>query len=171
LDAECVQAAEEAMHVAAKYTTRCEALAALQEFASTMIDEQARVAEAERARVAAEAAVEAVEAAAEEAAAVERLQLQEMEARLTLQLQQVRVQLRAGVVAQAAPPSQPQAEEAVYVVCMGAPKQYIILPCGHQCVCEACAQQLTQTTSSVCPVCRAFIQQTTRNTCGLLNPV
>jgi len=34
LDAECVRAAEEAMHVAAKYETRCEALAALVEYAA-----------------------------------------------------------------------------------------------------------------------------------------
>jgi len=37
LDAECVQAAEEAMHEAAKYETRCEALVALVEQARTML--------------------------------------------------------------------------------------------------------------------------------------
>ncbi len=72
LDAQCVQAAEEAMHEAAKYETRCEALAALVEHARTMI-EQARAAEAERARIVAAEAVEAE--AAEAAAAAERLRV------------------------------------------------------------------------------------------------
>jgi hypothetical protein len=81
LDAECVQAVEEAMYEAAKYESRCEALAALVEHARTMI-EQARAAEAERARMAAEAAAatEAAAAAEEAVAAAERLQL-EQEAR------------------------------------------------------------------------------------------
>jgi len=34
LDAECVRAAEEAMHEAVKHDTRCEALAALAEYAA-----------------------------------------------------------------------------------------------------------------------------------------
>ena len=55
-----------------KYATRCEALAALVEFARTMI-EQARAAEAERARIVAAEAVEAE--AAEAAAAAERLRV------------------------------------------------------------------------------------------------
>ena len=57
------------MHEAAKYETRCEALAALVDFARTLI-EQARAAEAERARVAAEAAAAAAEAEAKEALCV-----------------------------------------------------------------------------------------------------
>ena len=74
-----------------------------------------------------------------------------------MRLQQMDAQL--GV----APPAAPAVEEEVLcVVCMDAPKQHIILPCGHQCVCEACAQQLTQTTSPSCPVCRAPIRETTR---------
>jgi hypothetical protein len=168
LDAECVRAAEEAMQQAAKYETRCEALAALVEFARTMI-EQARAAEAERAREDAEAAAAAAEAAeaAEAAAAAERLRMEEQAAVLTrtvqsasLQLQQLQAQL--GVVAPAAPSPQMEAEGALCVVCMDAPKQHIIFPCGHQCVCEACAQQLTQATAPTCPVCRALIQATTR---------
>ena len=77
------------------------------------------------------------------------LRVQEMHARL-------------GVVAPAAPAPQPEAEEVLCVVCMDAPKQHVILPCGHQCVCEACAQQLTQKSPPTCPVCRALIQGTTR---------
>ena len=72
-------------------------------------------------------------------------------------MQQVEAQL--GV----APPAAPAVEEEVLcVVCMDAPKQHSILPCGHQCVCEACAQQLTQKSPPTCPVCRALIQGTTR---------
>ena len=96
----------------------------------------------------------------EAAAAAERLQLEEETAALTLRLQQM--QARLGVVAPGEPTPQPQAEEALCVVCMDAPKQHIIIPCGHQCVCEACAQQLTQATPPTCPVCRSLIRETMR---------
>jgi len=159
LDAECVRAAEVAMHEAAKYDTHCEALAARVEVAKRRV-RQARAAEAERARVAAEAA----EAAAA-AAAVERLQLEQEAAALAsrmqsdaMRLQQMHAQL--GVVPPAVPAPQPAAEEAMCVVCMDAPKQHIILPCFHWCVCEACAQQLTQTRHPSCPMCRNAIHET-----------
>ena len=120
--------------------------------------------EQQRQRKAAEAAAAAAAEATATKAAAERLHMeekraaiQERQAALALELQQMNAQL--GV----APPAAPQLEEeALCVVCMDAPKQHIILPCGHQCVCEACAQQLTQTTSPSCPVCRAPIRETTR---------
>ena len=95
-----MQAAEEAIREAVRYETRCEALAALVEFARTMI-EQARAAEAERARMAAEAAeaVAAAAEAAEDAAASERQKLEERRAALALEMQQMDAQL--GVVAPA----------------------------------------------------------------------
>ena len=121
-------------------------------------DQQRR--EQQRQRKAAEAAA----AAAEATAAAERLHMeerraaiQERQAALALELQQMNAQL--GVAPAAAPQLE---EEALCVVCMDAPKQHIIIPCGHQCVCEACAQHLTQATSPSCPVCRAPIRETTR---------
>jgi ankyrin repeat protein len=47
------------------------------------------------------------------------------------------------------------AEETMCVVCMDAPKNRVVLPCMHMCVCEACAQRL----SDHCPVCRGPIER------------
>jgi hypothetical protein len=160
LDAECVQAAEEAMHEAAKYASRCEALAALVEFARTLI-EQARTAAAERARVAAEAAEAEAEAAAmdqEAEAAAERLQLEVEAAALASRMQEVHARL--GVVPPLSPAPQP--EEAVCVVCMDAPKTCAVLPCMHMCMCVACTQQLLEQGAQSCPVCRAPMERIER---------
>ena len=161
MDAECVRAVEEAMQAAAKYEARCEALAALVEFARTMV-EQARAAEAERERVAAEAAAAAAEEAeaAEAAAAAERLQMEERLAALSLETQQLQAHL--GVVAPAAPAPQAEAEESLCLVCMDAPNRYAMVPCMHMCACEACAQKLLHTATRSVPVCRDSIQRTTR---------
>jgi hypothetical protein len=141
-----VDAVEEAMQAAATHEARSERLAALMAVARDLVD-QARAAEAGRAKVAAEeaAAAAAVEAAAKAEAAAERLQLEEQAAALTLvmqsaamQLQQVQTQLGSSVV----PPAAADAEETQCVVCMDAPKNRVVLPCMHMCVCEACAQLL-----------------------------
>jgi hypothetical protein len=83
-----VGAVEEAMQAAAKHDGRSEPLAALVAEAKGMV-EQARAAEAERARVATEeAAVKAaVEAAAKAEAAAERLQMEQDLAAVTLRMQ------------------------------------------------------------------------------------
>ena len=69
------------------------------------------------------------------------------------------MQARLGVPP-AAPAPHPDAEETQCVVCFDAPKDHAIVPCGHVCVCEACAEQLTKTRTPMCPVCREPIQQT-----------
>jgi hypothetical protein len=51
-------------------------------------------------------------------------------------------------------------------VCFDAPKDHIIVPCGHQCVCARCAEQLTNTRTPTCPVCREPIQQTMKVFCS-----
>jgi hypothetical protein len=144
-----VDAVEEAMQAAAKHEARSERLAALVAVARGLV-EQARAVEAERAKVAAEeaAAAAVVEAAAKAEAAAERQQLEEQAAALTLQLQQVQTQLGVPPLAPA-----PDAEETQCVVCMDAPKNRVVLPCMHMCVCEACAQLLR------CPVCRGPIER------------
>ena len=70
-----------------------------------------------------------------------------------LRLQQMDAQLGA-----VAPAAQPEALEALCVVCMDAPKQYAIRPCMHMCTCEACTQQLKEQNAQNCPVCRGPIE-------------
>ncbi|KRF99751.1 uncharacterized protein Dwil_GK26989 [Drosophila willistoni] len=43
------------------------------------------------------------------------------------------------------------------VVCSSNPKEIIILPCGHVCLCEDCSQHI----SNICPVCRGKIDSKT----------
>jgi hypothetical protein len=112
-----VGAVEEAMHAAEKHEARSEKLAALVAEARGIV-EQARAAEAERARTAAEAAAEV---AAVVAAKRARL------AALALEVQQLQAELGSGT-------PQPDAEETMCVVCFDAPKQYAMLPCAfHTC--------------------------------------
>jgi hypothetical protein len=137
-------AVEQATAEAAKHGDRSEPLALLVAQAKGMI-EQAKTEQAERARAAAEeaAAAAAEKAAAEEAVEAERQQLEEraaltlrMQTRRTedaadaLQLQQVQAKLGSG-----SGTSHPDAEETQCVVCFDAPKDHIIVPCGHIYVC------------------------------------
>jgi hypothetical protein len=154
-------AVEAAMAEAEKHGDRSEHLSALVAEARVMI-EQAKAEQAERARAAAEEAeaAAAVKAAAEAAEAAERLQMEAQLAALTLRMQtdallmqQVQAQLGSSVVPPAAP--NPDAEETLCVVCMDAPKNRVVLPCMHMCVCEACAQLLRNR----CPVCRGPIER------------
>jgi len=39
--------------------------------------------------------------------------------------------------------------ECTCVVCLDGPKSHILFPCGHQCLCEKCAELI-----NICPVCR-----------------
>jgi hypothetical protein len=157
-------AVEEATAEAEKHGDRSELLTALVAEAKGMI-EQARAEQAERARVAAEeaAAAAAVKAAAEAEAAAERLQAEEEVAALTLRLQEAQQRLGNSV---APPTSQPDAEETMCVVCFDAPKDHLVLPCKHLCVCEACAEQLTKTRTPMCPVCRGPIRETMKVFCS-----
>jgi hypothetical protein len=167
-----LSAVEEAMAEAEKHGERSsELLAALVAEARVMI-EQARAVKAERARVAAEEAkaAAAVKAAAEVEAAAERLKMEEEMAALALtmqsgalRMQQMQAQLG---VPPAAPAPHPDSEETMCVVCFDAPKDHIIVPCGHMCVCARCAEQLTKTRTPMCPVCRGPIIQTMKVFCS-----
>ena len=42
-------------------------------------------------------------------------------------------------------------------MCLDARKDHIILPCGHQCVCKGCAEQLTRTKTPTCPLDHAGV--------------
>ena len=149
--------------------------------------EAARVRVAAEMQAAAEAAAEAAEVAAAVAAVAARAQLEEEMAALALtmeeetlrlqaatsaaaanalRMQQMQAQLGCSVVPPAAPAPHPDAEEMQCVVCFDAPKDHIIVPCGHQCVCARCAEQLTKTRTPLCPVCREPIQQTMKVFCS-----
>ena len=150
-------AVEEATAEAEKHGDRSEKLSALAAEAKGMI-EQAKTQQAKRAKAAAEeaAAAAAVKAVAEAAEAAERLHDEEELAALTLRVQQVQARLGSSVV----PPA--DAEETMCVVCFDAPKDHILVPCYHLCVCEACANLLTQMDKPTCPICRAAIRQTNK---------
>jgi hypothetical protein len=75
-------------------------------------------------------------------------------------VQQMHAQLGSSVV----PPA--DAEETMCVVCFDAPKDHLIVPCGHQCVCARCAEQLTNTRTPTCPVCRGPIRETVKVFCS-----
>jgi hypothetical protein len=191
-----LSAVEEATAEAAKHGDRSEPLAALVAEARVMIEQAraeqaerakaAAEAEAERVRVAAEmqaaaeAAAEAAEVAAAVAAVAARAQLEEEMAALALRMeeetlrlqadalrmQQVQAQLGCSVVPPAAPAPHSDAEEMQCVVCFDAPKDHLIVPCGHQCVCAGCAEQLTNTRTPTCPVCRGPIRETVKVFCS-----
>ena len=165
-----VEAVEEAMLDAAKHEARSESLAALVAEAKGIV-EQARAAEAVRARVAAEATAAAVavkaaeaaavvKAAAEAEAAAKRQQMVAELAALDLRTKQLHSELGSG-----SGTSQLDAEETQCVVCFDAPKDHLVLPCKHLCVCEACAEQLTKTRTPTCPVCREPIRETMKVFC------
>jgi hypothetical protein len=165
-------AVEKATAEAEKHEGRSEPLSALVAEARVMI-EQARAEQAERASAAAEAAAAAAaaKAAAGAAEAAERLRVEEQMASLAvrmqndaLMMQQMRARVGSSVVPPVAP--HPDAEETMCVVCFDAPKDHAIVPCGHQCVCAACAEQLTKTMTPTCPVCRGPIQQTMKVFCS-----
>jgi hypothetical protein len=48
------------------------------------------------------------------------------------------------------------------VVCMDKKKTDMFLPCGHRCVCAACAQTVSGGAAAACPICRKPITGTMR---------
>eukprot|EP00158_Paraphelidium_tribonemae_P000907 Partr_v1_DN23651_c0_g1_i1_m19088 len=50
-------------------------------------------------------------------------------------------------------------DEPDCVICLGEVKAVILVPCGHYCLCSACAGTLCSTTKK-CPMCRTGIQNT-----------
>ena len=96
------------------------------------------------------------------AAAAESRQLKMELEKERAALQQAQAQLGSSIVPPAAPTPHLDAEETQCVVCFDAPKDHIIVPCYHLCVCEACANLLTQMEQPSCPICRTAIQQTNK---------
>jgi hypothetical protein len=163
-------AVEKATAEAEKHGDRSEKLSALVAEAKGMT-EQAKTEQAERAKAAAEAAAAAaaVKAAAEAEAAAELLQAEEEMAALTSRMQSDALrmqQMRARVGSSAVPAAHQDTEETMCVVCFDAPKDHLVLPCKHLCVCAGCAEQLTNTRTPTCPVCRGPIRETMKVFCS-----
>jgi hypothetical protein len=147
-------AVEKATVEAEKHGDRSEKLSALVAEAKGMI-EQAKTQHTERVRAAAEEAEAAAERArvaeeAEVAEAVKRQQMVAVLAALDLRTKHLQAELGSG-----SGTPQPDPEETQCVVCMDAPKNRVVLPCMHMCVCEACAQLLRDR----CPVFRGTIER------------
>ena len=47
---------------------------------------------------------------------------------------------------------------SICVVCFDAPRDAVLMPCGHADLCMACAKQVART-NALCPICRAPIAQ------------
>ena len=43
------------------------------------------------------------------------------------------------------------------VICMDAPLEVVLIPCGHMCICESCSRQIV-----VCPMCRKTVEDTVK---------
>ena len=67
-----------------------------------------------------------------------------------------------GSSAAVAPPPPPVASPPMQcVVCVDAPADHLVLPCGHQCGCAACLEEIRGSgarDTAVCPICRSRIE-------------
>jgi hypothetical protein len=48
------------------------------------------------------------------------------------------------------------------VICMDGLQTHALVPCGHQCICDACSESLTSELAPTCPACRAPVEQAIR---------
>lgn len=55
------------------------------------------------------------------------------------------------------PPAEPAESDDECVVCLAAPRECVLIECGHACVCEQCSGAL-----ALCPICRAPIARVIR---------
>ena len=44
-------------------------------------------------------------------------------------------------------------DEGLCIICFEAPSSHILIPCGHQCVCQSCMDKVL----NECPICRAAV--------------
>ena len=49
-------------------------------------------------------------------------------------------------------------EAAECVICMDQRKNHVLVPCGHLCVCQACAERITEE-GETCPICRTAVRE------------
>jgi hypothetical protein len=65
----------------------------------------------------------------------------------------------SGLLRQPSAPPQPAGRPAACVVCLDAPRDCVLLPCGHTCLCLACAGLALRQPGrpGVCPICRGGV--------------
>ena len=51
-------------------------------------------------------------------------------------------------------------DDQLCIVCLEALRTHVLVPCGHQCVCEGCSSTLVRT--GTCPLCREPCQMAIR---------
>lgn len=56
------------------------------------------------------------------------------------------------------PHDSPSAHDGACCVCLGAPREYACVPCGHLCLCEQCSTQI----QLCCPMCRTVVRSCIR---------
>lgn len=47
-------------------------------------------------------------------------------------------------------------------ICLDKEKTVVVVPCGHKCMCVACAKQLQASLAPRCPLCRGALERITR---------
>ena len=47
------------------------------------------------------------------------------------------------------------------MVCLDAPSAVVLVPCGHKCLCEACAERIE--VGEPCPICRQAVAMKVAN--------
>ncbi len=52
------------------------------------------------------------------------------------------------------PSEQLSEDEKLCVICISEEKNTVVMPCGHLCVCKACAIEIAKSRGPDCPVCR-----------------
>lgn len=54
----------------------------------------------------------------------------------------------------------PEVEQDECVICLDGKRTHLIIPCGHQALCESCAEHHKKGKLEKCPVCRVVVQST-----------
>jgi len=62
----------------------------------------------------------------------------------------------AGVRAAARPSASAEDESSLCVICLDQPRCFVLVPCGHLCICGACTSKLGG--ESLCPICRGPVE-------------
>jgi hypothetical protein len=53
-----------------------------------------------------------------------------------------------------------QDDENSCVICMESVADWVLLPCGHICMCRACSQTILSSSNKLCPLCRVQVENT-----------
>ena len=73
----------------------------------------------------------------------------------------LRPQVESGGTSQ--PRDDTEADAHLCVVCIEEPRDYVLVPCGHRCVCANCARKhFDGWDGAACPICRRTVERTQR---------